>query len=105
MASTGGIWFGMGKIQPAGAVIDDSRGTFFPGFEGFKETQNPDIDIFRMYGMLRAGFLPSRVTDTSMLKSRTLLLSQRVAISLERLSSVRARSSVSGAPTLISKII
>jgi hypothetical protein len=95
----------MVKIQPAGAVIDDSRGTFFPGLEGFKEIQNPDIDIFRMYGMLRAGFLPCRVTDTSMLQSRTLLLSQRVVISLERMSSVRARSSMSGAPTLISGII
>jgi methionine synthase II (cobalamin-independent) len=40
-----------------------SRGTFFPGLDGFEEIQNPDVDIFRHYvpdigAFLEAGHKP-----------------------------------------------
>lgn len=32
-------------------LTNEDKGTFFPGLEGFEEIQNPDTDIFRIYGM------------------------------------------------------
>lgn len=42
------------------ALTDYSRGTFFPGLDGFEEIQDPDVSMFRDYVPDIAAFLESQ---------------------------------------------
>lgn len=95
MESTDGTCSGMFKYHELykGELFADhnKRGTFFPGLEGFTEIQNPDIEMFRMYGTFSAADFKRHKLNQLSTQSQTSPPSQKAATSPARPSSAPAK--------------